>query len=497
MTELKRRRREEQFRYFVPSKPPHNDQESAYLSTKKVQFVGGGYRSGKTHLGVNKSIAYCIGVHPTLSKLRPPPIYGRYVGSTWEDGIKGVIIKKFMQCVPRYLLYGGSWQTAWSEKNRSLTFNLDGNLRVRGSVIRFFTGVQHPLTHAGDDIDFCIFDEHQAFPYFQQNMARLIDRDGWLMITMTADAGVTWEDEYVLEKAKEGDPSYQLWQFDSRKNDHLSKEGLAELIKMIGDDRELFRALIMGEMVALSGRIYPMVDEAIHVIDDFDIPKDKQRWHRAVIVDIHTNKPAAIIGMAWDKREGFVYVYREAEWKPSEGGIADLARLIRARFAGQEIQDWMEDDPFGRPEGSDVDPNATNTFGTKSIRDQLRDEGLPFENVSAVSDKDVKAGIMKVRQFLQPDPITGFPRLRFFRSCPKSFRQMQMYRFLEGDQAAKERAYREMIRKVDEDFCDDVRYGIMAEPPMIMAPEAPMRYDGLTGEPLLDMSRIVSPEDYY
>jgi hypothetical protein len=132
----------------------------------------------------------------------------------------------------------------------------------------------------------------------------------------------------------------------------------------------------------------------------------------------------------------------------------------------------MEDDPFGKPEGSDVDENAVNTFGTKSIRDQLRDQGMPFENVTAISDKDVHAGVTKVRDFLQPDGSTGIPRLRFFRSCIKTIRQMQIYRFLEGDKLAKEKAYRELIRKVEEDFCDDVRYGIMAEPPMIMAPQA-------------------------
>lgn len=495
-TELKRRKREERFRYFQPSEPPHNDQLSAYLSTKKVQFVGGGYRSGKTELGVNKIIACCIGVHPVWSPTHPPPISARYVGSTWEDGIKGVIVKKLLQCVPRHQLYGGSWEKAWSEKHRTLSFNLNGDIRTRGSQLRMFTGVQAPLTHAGDDVDCTVFDEHQAEPYFHQNMARLIDRNGWLMITMTADAGITWEDEYILKRAKEGDPNYQIWQFDTRKNKHLSKEAIDEFIKSLGGDEELFRALIMGEMIALSGRIYPMFDEARHVIDDFDIPND-DRWHKQVIVDVHTNKPAAIVGMAWDKREGFVYVFKEGQWKPTQGGMPDLARFIRALFAGHKIQDWMEDDPFGKPEGSDVDEDAVNTFGTKSIRDQLRDEGMPFENVSAVSDKAVHAGITKVRGFLQPDGSTGIPRLRFFRSCIKTIRQMQIYRFLEGDKAAKEKAYRELIRKVEEDHCDDVRYGIMAEPPMLMAPEKPKEYDALTGEPMLPEGRIVSADDYF
>lgn len=53
-------------------------------------------------------------------------------------------------------------------------------------------------------------------------MARLVDRNGYLVLTMTPEAGMTWEEQEILQRWKDGDPDYQVWFFDSRKNPYLS-----------------------------------------------------------------------------------------------------------------------------------------------------------------------------------------------------------------------------------------------------------------------------------
>ena len=478
LSELKRRFREERIRGWQPSEPPFNDQKSAYLSKLKIQYLSGGNRSGKTECGVAKAIDYCTGYHPTLSERHPPPVHGRYCGTTWEDGIKGVILKKFQTMVKRSDLFGWSWDKAWSEKSRTLAFCLNGQKNVRGSTIRFYTYVQKVSTYGGDDLDFVIMDEHGAKPFYTENIARLVDRNGWIMLTETPEAGMTWEDGEILERFAAGDEDFAVWLFDSRKNKYLDKDGLASLIKTIGDDEELFNTKIRGIMSALAGRIYPMFNENVHPIDDFEIPAKSPRWHKSIIMDPHKKKETALLWLAWSK-DGDVYAYREAKYKPTRGGIADLASFIRVKSAGDgKIHDWIMDEALG----GTPKPDEFDIFGMEGMIDQLNKEGLPFQGTNINSSKAVESGIMKVSEFLRRDPINGRPRLRIFRSCPLLIKELQIYQYKKS-KPADEEAYRELVRKIQDDLVDCLRYGLMAEPAMGFGPVERQEYDQESGIP--------------
>jgi hypothetical protein len=415
-------------------------------------------------------------------------VFGRYCGTTWEDGIKEVILKKAQSMTRRADLYGGSWDTAWSEKSRTLTFCLDGDIRVRGSQIRFYTYEQKLSTYGGDDLDFVIMDEHGIKAYFNENIARLVDRDGWILLTETPECGITWEDEEILQRAIDMDPDYGVWIFDSELNPHLSKKGLQALIKTVGKDSELYKAKIKGQMVALQGLVYPMFKEQTHVIQEFEIPTSK-RWHRQCIMDAHKKKGCMLLWLAWSPDRSHVYAYREATWKPNKGGIEDLAAFIRAKCAGEKINDWIMDESLG----GTPKPGEYDIFGLEGVIDQLNDLGLPFVGTNVNSDKAVEAGIIKVKQFLRVDPVTGDTRLKIFQCCTTLIKQLQIYQYRK-EKPADEEVYRELIKKIKDDFPDDLRYGIMAEPSPLMPEPQKMDYDLDTGAPLYPQDPDGGPE---
>jgi len=203
ITELKRREREEQYRYFeatsaertdrIPS--GENPQDLVLQSQAKIRCVFGGNRASKTHIGAMDCIYACLGEHPY--RKTTPPIYGRVCAPKYEDGCKGVILKKFQQLVPHKDLYGGSWDKAWRESSKTLTFALNGNPKVAGSKINFKSGEQDINTYGGDDLDFFWMDEHLQEKYFIENIARITDRNGWGLLTMTPEAGQTWEKDFI------------------------------------------------------------------------------------------------------------------------------------------------------------------------------------------------------------------------------------------------------------------------------------------------------------
>ena len=117
--------------------------------------------------------------------------------------------------IPKKDLKGGSWDVAWKESSKTLTFAND-------SQINFKSGEQDLNTYGGDDLDFFWIDEHLQEKYFLENMARITDRDGWGMLSMTPEAGQTWEKDFV--EAPPPGISVEYWYFDTEKNPYLSKE---------------------------------------------------------------------------------------------------------------------------------------------------------------------------------------------------------------------------------------------------------------------------------
>lgn len=440
--ELLRRRREERLRYFKPTEPPNNDQAGFLRSTAKTRAIFGGNRSGKTEAGVADCLMFMFGEHSTRSNSRRPPVYTRYLAPSYEDGVKAIIHKKFKELAPRHLLKGGSWATAWQEKSRTLT-------AANGSLCRFFSYEQDVNKMGGDDCDAVYLDEHAPERMFIEAVARTTDRNGYLVLTMTPELGITWEEEKIID-ASEHDPDIEFFMFTIFNNPYLSKEGIAQFEKVITDPR-LREAKLYGRFVSLSGLVYPQFDKAIHVVPDIDVPK---HWHQQFIIDPHHRKDTAMIWTAWDPDGNVCYVHRESALGPSAGGVPELAAHIRVKSSGLHIDDWIGDEAMGG--------EGLNIHGLASVLEQLNAEGIPVVGTNQASDKAFAAGVNKLRSMLMPDPVTKLPRLYFCQSCIKTIKQFMTYQYRK-ETIVDEELLREHVRNMNDDYPTCARYAVMAE----------------------------------
>ena len=453
------RARNERIRYFKPSKPTDpnpnwpelgcNDQWAFIHSTATERWIFGGNRSGKTEVGVADAIMVATGTHPVRSEKYQPPVALRYVSTSWEDGVESIILPKFQELVKRDDLRGGSWEKAYSK----------GVLHFKnGSIVDFLTSEQAVNKHGGVKRHGIYLDEHHKKEYYDENKMRTVDYDGYIVGTMTPERGMTWEDSHVQYPAPGS--SIEHWYFWIEKNPYLSKAGVAEVQAQLDRNPTLAAAKLHGEFVNLTGMVLSQYDRSIHIVDDFEIPS---HWSRTFAIDPHHRKATAMVWGAWTPEGGLV-IYRTIKAKQT---VSELAQLIRAKSAGENIKLWLCDEAMGG--------DGTNIFGQKSVLEQLRAEGIRLLGTNQASDKTFEAGINRIRELMTPDPISKRPAFAILKSCDYMLEwidgkpagslpwELSRYRY-KNEHASDEETFREKVATVDDDYIDCVRYIAQARP---------------------------------
>ncbi len=442
--ELRRRRHEERLRYFHPQEPPRaNDQKGFFESTADWRWIYGGNRSGKTEAGVVDCIWFCQGIHPVRSGHKQPPVHVRYVAPTFEG--LGLILKKFQQLVPREWLKGGNWDDAYSGLNRVLTF---GN----GSDIKFKSTKQALNTFGGDDCDAVYQDEHIAELYFTENMARLTDRKGYFVATLTPEEGTTYEEDLSSDPPKGITSSY--WFFDTRKNTYLDPEGVALFVATIRDPI-LAETKLAGHFMAVGGMVLPMYDPSIHIVPDRELHPDSML---GFCIDCHISRPCAAMWMAWEPNGDRIIYRTRKRFLDVEGWKG----YIRAQSGHEKIQIWLGDQ-------SDTQEERPNINDVQSIIYQFNQgpDKLPIVQVQKPPGS-FKAGIFKLRNVMSPDPISRKPQLYIFESCNYGVTWTdgfidhsvcwEMKHYQHKKVVSDEVDFRDTVRRINDHYADDARY---------------------------------------
>lgn len=460
--ELERRKVEEQSRYLQLQRPPYNDQLGFYLATENLQACLGGNRSGKTKAAELKLNDVCTGRHPTISERLKPPVHTRVVAPKWADNVVAVIHRDLKELIIRRDLRGGSWQKAWSEKYRTLYWD-------NGSTTRFFSLDQDIDTMGGDDLDYAWFDEHAPQKYVIETVARLIDRNGILVYTFTPERGITWERD-VFIRGSLHDKRIKYWEFNMKKNPHISEEGMGLLGAVVGD-HNLLIAKTEGKMVPLTGRVYETFSRQLNVIPVSSFrPEWKgelpSHWYRDLFMDPHKQKPHFLGIFAWSP-EGELFFEKEAQFR-SPQGVNQLKTFIRAFCVGKRIKRYIMDESLG---GDTID-----NFGQASMLRQLQattvdtingveeiNPGIPFAGTNQESDKSWEAGWLKLCTLITPDALSNTPRFYILDTCPTAIDQFESLCW-KDDPMAKEGTLREKAQNVNNEAPDIARYAAMAQP---------------------------------
>jgi len=235
--------------YFVPLDHPQLDQRAFFESKKKNKGVFGGNRSGKTISGAVYVIQKCL----------DNPGFDCW-GATWADLSVAIQQTEYYKMLPKDKSVKYAKFTAQRGfSNRIILFE-------NGSQIRFKTYDQGRESFQGASKDIIHLDEEPDQDIVSECKARLIDRNGEMIRTMTPLRGVTYTADEFLEN-EIGDPEVEFWYWDNRFNEHIDQKNLKRIIGGFAKKEQEVRQ--QGHFLNLTtgNAYYPFSEE--NIIDSF------------------------------------------------------------------------------------------------------------------------------------------------------------------------------------------------------------------------------------
>lgn len=448
---------------------PHQKQHYFHSCPKKRKLYIGGNRSGKTTAGICEGIWRATGTHPYRPELNNlGPTRGRVVGVDFTNGIDKILVPQYKQWCRPSTLRGGSWETAFDKGSRTLHFS-------NGSFIEFMSYDQDLDKFAGTSRHWVHFDEEPPRPIWGECMARLIDTNGEYWMTMTPVEGMTWiYDEIYEPNVNNPDGNVEVIEINTLENPYLSSEAITEFVRSIDDDDDV-ATRVGGAFVQQGGRVYknfdptPGVEQVLkEPIDDPKTMFPSSSWLWIMGLDHGLNNPTAVLWMAVDTN-GFCVVFDEHYQK--ELTVEQQAMAIKRKIA-----------EHGRaPDIMVADPSIKNrsAITATSIHEEYIKYGLAF----ILGNNDVKAGIVRVKKYLNKqvyvgvrrpelfeksakNPLDEFYKLQISPRCVNLIWEMKRYRW--KTYANKKLQYEnnpyDEPHKKDDHACDALRYMIMTRP---------------------------------
>lgn len=443
-------------------------------SKAQVIMLFGGNRSGKTtpvskkvlDLGLKKRLKIWV------------------CGETFQDSI-AIQQKKISELVPRRRVKYGLYDDINGYTNRKLQLD-------NGTLYTFKSYDQGRTAFQSEDVDVIWCDEEPPLDIIKEMKMRLIDRNGMLIISMTSLKGITdfirdyFEDCDVLEtryaplvkkelpvRAKKGNADiFFLWTTDNR---YIDQNRLMEEVLLMPETDRMCR--IYGMPTNLAGKIYMSFGRDTHVISLDDAPiTGNQLWN---VLDPHDRKPWAI-GWYLVNKDETVYCIDEYPAGSEAGGnfnemlyddktYEDYAKIILDR---EKILRTLFN--IGGKVRRIVDPN----FGNKTIQFAERKGGqsktTPVKELAkfGLYYKDgidaIEAGHLEVRKWLHWAKKDGQfvvrPRFVLTDNCINHINHLTRYSrkdIMGADGDVKDKVGPQQKYK---DFCDLVRYLLMANP---------------------------------
>ena len=249
----------------------------------------------------------------------------------------------------------------------------------------------------------------------------------------------------------------------------ITKAGIDEYLKTL--DPEEREAREKGLWKHLSGLVYKILDNELHVYDDFPIPRN---WTKLEGIDPHDAKPVKYLFGAVSPEEieikgkvrNRIYFYDYLSMKN-----VDLDELIR------RIKSKRETHGYSKPKWIIIDAKygartqlARNKEDKKSWEEELQNRGLGYIKLSQSEPGDLTIGHSIVREYLKPhySILDGKskPGILFARDGCRGkggpINMMFNYQYKEDADKPEEEF---------KDFPDIVRY-ICMEQPLYSSPES-------------------------
>lgn len=384
-----------------------------HLSSAKTRIIGGGNRSGKSESAVEEMAMQFLGRSPkSLEGLIPkhrltgdrkirfnvidyPSAMEKITWPKVQDKIKSDDIQDVVKDMGRV---------------KAIT-------NKKGGFCEFMTYEQDVKKFQGTDRDAMFYDEEPPQSIRDENLMRLIDRDGeevfsmtpvseenssgymptlWIYDELFLKAGriVEIEEGLMCDRTNPtGDPEVHFFFASIFDNKAISKEAAERILsKFSKEERE---AREKGHFMFLSGLIFNMFSDTIHIIPQFEnwwSGNNSGDFTLYLAIDPHPRVPHAITYMVVDKY-GILYIVDELYSQTNDAD--DLAEQIAMKCMGKIPQVILID-----PSAFVNDP-ATGRCLAYDIMDALYKSKYDYPAFLEGS-KDLSRGILQTKSALTP-----------------------------------------------------------------------------------------------
>jgi phage terminase large subunit-like protein len=258
--------------------PPHQGQEKVHVSQHLFRMLISGNRFGKSLCGMREVLWHATMTHPYQE---PIPMETIWVGFPDFGFYRRVTKPFFDQFCPKDALIQFHESEKWATIRRK-----DGGI----CTIHFLSYDSEREKWQGASVDLAWLDEEAPEEIFRETFARLIDRNGRMLMTFTPVSGMGWIYDRLYLPALSGKRDIQIIQGALAEYDetqelcvgrslvpHLTREAILRFAQAIPDEDE--RAIrIFGQFRARSGIVYKQFNPEAHLIPRFEIPKHWELW---------------------------------------------------------------------------------------------------------------------------------------------------------------------------------------------------------------------------
>jgi len=413
--ELRRREHEDPLALVYK---PHDRQRDAHRSRKPVTLVVGGNRSGKTWFAVAEAIFYCTG-RTVYAEVPNSPVTVWYVMPSLTM-FRRTVLPVFNRLAPRKEI------ARFSKKDNVVHFR-------NGSQLHFLSADMRQRRLQGASVDFVIMDETPDEEVFEELQARVLDRNGRVVLVFAPiDVTTYWVRDKLYVPWTAGDrQDVDVVHMPVADRDghslvpHFTDEDIQRMERQWPDPTTR-AARMYGEFITRSGIVFRNFNTGVHVIRAFQVPDGWARWFAC---DPEYHRFAVLFFAADD--EGNYYV--TDEFFSQDDSLAHRAERMHLISGERE-----------RAVPCYVD--TANPQDTRELNWHFERIGAKIGAIPLPMKKRIEEFILRVHALLEPDderkypPLTGLgdcsgaPRLFIFDSLMSTWkwneRNMQCSRLL-------------------------------------------------------------------
>ena len=334
-----------------------------------------------------------------------------------------------------------------------------------GSKILFRTYQQGRENIQGMDLDLAWLDEESPYDFYQEALARTVDRNGVLLFTFTSLSGFTrlvndlWSPE---PEKKHLIKNFVLSQLDNPFISDKAKEDY-----LLTCDPDEIESRVHGKPHLKEGLIYKNFSE-IHKIEPFDhvilARKNPLRYELHEGIDPHPRTPHHWLRFLYDRQEDTIYICDELKAPIESMLVADFSRLIKmTRSNGNKSIaplycqiDTSSQVPDVLHKHPDEDREDTHTIRLEFMRNGIETILCTKDNAVGIGEVKKRLKVVKTAD----GTIKKAPKLKIFKTCAGVMWEFSRYSW-DSYSSSKAEEKNEMLNrpiKKNDHFMDIIKY---------------------------------------